>query len=256
MNKLQNPIRAIIVDDESAFHQTITNLLSKQETQIRIVGFARSVREGIDLIKQEKPDLVFLDIKLPDGTGFDILTAFENIPFNLIFTTAYDQFAIEAFHFSAVDYLMKPIDPDLLWAALARVAETVEKSRTYERLSVLAENLETTNQLQKKMVLKDIDTMHIVKLKEIEYCEAQGSYTRFFLVNNKEILVSRSLIDFEDMLANSGFMRSHRSYIINLERVVQLERTGGITTVMESGKKLPVSIRKKEKVIQHFERLT
>ena len=210
---------------------------------------AEGVETGLNLIKQTSFDLLFLDINLPDGSGFDLVHRLERRDFEIIFVTAYDQYAIDAFKISAIDYLLKPIAPDLLQKAISKV-NTEASIATSDRLMILDEKLERAFDQNEKIILKDADTMQIVEIRDILYCEAKGSYTQFYLANNLQILTSSHLKEYERILEPYGFIRCHNSYMINLYQVKSLNKSDGGTIIMKSDKRLPLSTRKKPKVIE------
>ncbi len=242
-------IKSVIIDDEKPFINSLRSVL-KTETDIMILGEARGVEEGIALINQTEPDLVFLDIQMSDGTGFDLLKKLDRRDFNLIFITAYDQYAIDAFRFSAMDYLLKPLLSEHLYAALDRVRERLESNKINLQLSVLMDNMENMARNSKKIILREADTMHIVRLDEILYCEADGSYTTFFLTGKRKIIVSQHLKEFENYLSPCGFFRGHRSHLINVSKILRFDKVDGGVVHIEEGKNLSISLRKKEQLLQ------
>ncbi len=242
-------IKSLIIDDEKPFINSLRSIL-KTEKDIQIIGEARSVEEGISMINETEPDLIFLDIQMSDGTGFDLLKKANRRDFHVIFITAHDQHAIEAFRFSAIDYLLKPLLSQHLYAALEKVREKTEASKINLQLSVLLDNMETMSRSNKKIILRESETLHILKLDEILYCEADGSYTNFFLTEKRKIVVSQHLKEFEDYLSPSGFFRGHRSYLINVSKILRFDRLDRGTVLIEGGNKLSISLRKKDKLLQ------
>lgn len=239
-------LRALVVDDELAFVSTLTAMLSARKGMLELVGAARSVQEGVAQIKSLQPNLIFLDIKMGDGTGFDVLRRIEGHPVQVIFVTAYDHYAVEAFQFSAVDYLLKPVDSQDLWRAVGRAARSIDLERQKLQWHVLMDNLSAQLRDRKKLILKEAEAMHIVQLKDILWCEAEGSYTRFIMENGDRILVSHNLKEYERTLQANGFYRVHRSHMVNLAKIRKVDKRDGAILVLQGGYELPVSVRKRE----------
>ena len=242
-------IRCAIIDDEKPFINTLRAMLKRQD-DLMVVGEARSVNSGVKLINELEPDLVFLDIQMSDGTGFDLLQKLDRRDFRVIFITAHDHFAIEAFKFSAMDYILKPLISDELYRAIDKVRQSIEKDRINLQLSVLMDNLNEISRDKKRIILRESETMHIIQLDEILWCEADGSYTIFYLSEDRKIMVSKHLKEFEDYLSPNGFFRAHRSHLINLNKVRKFDRSDGGIIYLENNVALPISVRKKEKLAE------
>lgn len=240
-------INSIIIDDEPKARETIGEMLLIYCKNINIIGQADSVESGIKAINTLNPDLVFLDIKLPDGSGFDILKHFYPPLFKVIFITAYDDYAIQAFKFSAVDYVLKPIDPDDLIAAVGKVEEAqIQKEDISMKLNALFSNYSSNRNEEKKIVLKTQKSIHVISVKDIVRCEADQSYTTFILTNGNKIMVSKTIKEFDEMLSLYGFYRIHQSHLINLSLVDYYEKGDGGLVIMKDKSSIPVSQRKKD----------
>jgi two-component system LytT family response regulator len=238
-------LKGVIIDDELKSRESLQILLQDFCEDIEVCALCQNVSEGVAAINTCKPDVVFLDIQMQRETGFDLLSRFEKIDFELIFTTAHSEFAIKAFKFSAIDYLLKPIDITELQAAL----EKVRKKKNHgisERLEQLIHNLKPAATQKYKLALPTGDGLVFVKIDEILYCEAEGNYTQIHLVNGTKHLVSRTLKEYDDMLTDQDFFRIHNSYLINLNMIKNYVRGEGGYVVMSNGKSLDVSRRKKE----------
>lgn len=242
-------IRTVLIDDEYTVIGTLKNLL-KGFDNIDVIGEADGVESGCKLIEQEQPDLILLDIQMKDGTGFDLLRKIGDIRSKIIFITAFDQHAVEAFRFSAVDYLLKPVTSDMLAEAINKVDATMDSERLNLQLSVLMENLQHTGSNRKKIILKESDSVHLVSIEDILWCKAESNYTVFHLSDDREIMVSHTLKEYESTLENSGFYRIHRSYIVNLKKIERFDRGDGGMIFLEGGQTLPVSVRKKDKMME------
>ena len=247
-------LRTLIIDDEAHVRKTLSNMIREECNDITLITPADGVQSGLKAIDRENPDLVLLDIKMDDGTGFDLLKQAEPINFKLIFITAYDQYAVQAFKFSAVDHLLKPVDPEELVNAINKARESIEYDFS-TNLKVLGENLDTKDVKEKKIILRTSDTIHLVKVKNISYCESDQSYTTFYLKSGQKIVVSKTLREFEDMLKDSGFFRVHKSFLVNISTIERFEKADGGFLVMENEDRVPVSSRKKEELMQLFEKL-
>ena len=248
-------LSTLIIDDEPHIRRSLSRILENECKNVNLVGTAGSVDEGIAAIEKHSPELVLLDIKMDDGTGFDLLNKLQPINFKVIFITAYDQYAIQAFKYSAVDYLLKPVNPDDLVNAVKRVDEMVQQDFSIQ-LKVLNENLSTGNSRDKKIILKTSDTVHLVRINDIAYCEADLSYTRFYLAGGEKILVSKTLLEFEDLLRDAGFFRVHKSFLVNLSMIAKFKKDDGGYLIMENNDRVPVASRKREELLEIFERLS
>jgi two-component system LytT family response regulator len=229
-------------------------MVEEECSNVKLLKSADGVKSGLKAINEQNPDLVLLDIKMDDGTGFDLLKHAEPINFKVIFITAFDQYAIQAFKFSAIDYLLKPVDPEDLVDAVNRAEQMVQQNLSTQ-LRVLDENLKSQDLKGKKIILRTSDTIHLVKVSDISYCEADISYTNFYLADGQKILVSRTLREFEDMLKEFGFFRVHKSFLVNLFAISKFEKADGGYLVMENNDRVPVATRKKEELMGLFERI-
>lgn len=240
--------RTIIVDDEAKGRQSLIKMLQLLHAPVEIVAEAASVETAVALIDSHKPQLVFLDIQLQKGTGFDVLEQLQFKDFQLIFVTAYDQYALKAFRYAAMDYLTKPIDPDQLQEALQRLPAKETPTYNSEKIHALQAN---KNELH-RLALNDAQGIQLVKVQDIIYCSAQNNYTEFHLKDGQKHLVSKTLKEYEELLSEAGFFRVHQSYLINLEEVSQYLKQDGGYVQMSDGSLIGVSRRKKEELLRHF----
>jgi two-component system, LytTR family, response regulator len=248
-------IKTLIVDDEDNVREVMRKLLNEYCENVSVVAEANSVKSGINAIKKYNPDLVLLDIKMGDGTGFDLIDNIETINFKVIFVTAFEEYAVKAFKFSALDYILKPVDPDELIEAVKRTEEVMQHEMQLQ-LSAFSSNMENTDVPRKKLVLKTLDNIFLVKLEDITYCESDGAYTKFHSFDQKEIMVSRSLKEYQEMLSDQGFFRVHKSFLINLSHILRFEKTDGGFVVLTNEDRVPVSSRKKDQLMSLFEKLS
>lgn len=234
--------KTIIIEDENRLREALSIMLEMVAgDSIQIIGYADSVDEAKKMIERLKPDLVFMDIMLKDGTGFEVLQQLAFHSFHLIFTTAYEQHAVNAFKYSAIDYLLKPIDPQELKMAIERIALFKERVLENHQINQLQTNLTKTPD---RIVLPTQEAMYVVKLDQIIRCETSGSYTTFFLVDGRKIMVSKPLKNYEDILVPPLFFRVHQSHLINVNAILSYSREGMIH--MNDKSAVPVSRAKKE----------
>ncbi|WP_228012143.1 LytR/AlgR family response regulator transcription factor [Flavobacterium hungaricum] len=234
--------KTIIVEDEKRISEALSIMLEMAAPDtIQIIAYAESVDEAVKLIDRLKPDLVFMDIMLQNGTGFDVLQQISFNSFHLIFTTAYEQHAINAFKYSAVDYLLKPIDPEELKTAIERIEVQQQRVLQKQQLTELQHNLSKTPD---RIILPTQEAMYVVKLEQIIRCETSGSYTTFFLTDGRKIMVSKPLKNYEDLLEPPLFFRIHQSHLININAIVSYSREGMVH--MNDKSVVPISRGKKE----------
>lgn len=238
-------MRAIIVDDEEMARVALKSILEVHFPNVKVVASCQNVPEAVQEINSLCPDLVFLDIEMPEYDGFDLLKFFrpENIDFSIIFITAYSEYALQAFEISAVDYLLKPLRIEHLERALDKVSPKIDR----EKYKILQENL--TSETEKKLVLQTSDNAYIVHIKDILYLEAEGSYTKFFTETHKEILVSKKLAQYEFLEKMPQFFRSHRSFIVNLNKIKRVDKKN-FTIEMLGGKEVYLAQDRKNELLQ------
>ncbi len=247
-------LNTVIIDDEVHIRDSLTKLLARYCPQVSVTGMAGSVTDGIRVIREFHPDLVLLDIQLEDGTGFDILNALPSVDFKVIFITAYDQYAVQAFRFSAVDYLLKPVNPEML-AASVRRAENLIKEHQILQMKALQENLKNIDHQNKKIILKTTENIYLLELKSITCCESDDNYTKVYTTEGDRILVSRTLKEYDEMLNGCGFYRVHKSFLVNLAHVRRFEKQDGGFIVLTNDLKVPVASRKREEVLGLLEKM-
>jgi two-component system LytT family response regulator len=248
-------IKAVIIDDEKKSRETLRGLIQTFCNDITILAEADGFINGIEIIKKHNPEVVFLDIQMPDGSGFRLLESIKNITFDVIFTTAYDQFAIKAIRYSALDYLLKPIVPEELQNAVEKVKQNRKKGNLKSNIEVLLENVSSGSNDPKKIVLSTSEGMHIVKVCDIIRCESDDYYTKFFLVDGKKIMVSKTLKENEQLLSEHNFIRPHKSHLVNINYIKSYIKTDGGYLVLTNDFKVPVSRRKKEKILEIINQL-
>jgi len=246
-------IKAIIIDDIEQARLTLKKDLRVYAPDIEIIGEANGVIEGAKLLKNIKPDILFLDIQMQDGSGFDLLDILKEINFKIIFITASDAHAIKAFRYAAIDYLLKPVDPDELVSALKKYRE--QKLNENEKYQLLNESLKNHQKPHERLALHTQDKIFIVNINDIIRCESNVNYTEFFFNTGKKLLVTKTLKDFEDLLSDQGFYRVHQSHLVNTKYIKEFVKTDGGYLMMNDGGSIPVSTRKRPEVIKMLEEL-
>jgi two-component system LytT family response regulator len=237
---------AILIDDIESLREYFKGVLSKINSDIEVVAEADNLIDGIKLIKKLNPSVVFLDIEMPNHSGLEILDFFsdDEINFHLVFVTAHSHYAVNAFELSAVDFMLKPVTTEALEKTLAKIKKSVSNNLS---LNTLKENLATKE--ASKIALNSSDSISIVPIAEILYLKAEGPYTQFFLENGNSITVSKSIMAYDDILPQSVFFRAHRSYVVNLNQIRQIDKKNFVLK-LSNGDEVPLSQHKKNELIE------
>lgn len=239
-------MRALIVEDKAYIRKGLISLLNLIDAQIEVIGECESVKDSVVVAKACNPDLIFLDINLTDGTAFDFLEQTESLNFKVIFITAYEEYALQALKFGAVDYLLKPVDVDELEAAIKKIVKLPVKEQKQQINTVK----QLWNNEGSKLILSLQDSFQVIDLNELMFCESDNGYTSFYSSDGKKYMVSKTLKEFEDRLLLANFTRPHQSFMVNLKFIDKYEKSGAI--FLKNGKKIPVSSRKKESFLSTF----
>ena len=239
-------MNALVIEDKAYIRKALINLLQIVNPEVNIIGECESVKEAVVVTKACTPDLVFLDINLSDGTGFDFLDQTDQLDFKVIFTTAYEEFALQALKIGAVDYLMKPIDPEELQLALSKVREK-STGRQKEQINRAKK---AWYQDEATLLLSLSDSLQVINLHELLYCESDKGYTTFHLSNGKKYMASKPIKAYEEQLEKVNFTRPHQSFMVNLKFIDKYDKSGTIYLI--NGKQIPVSFRKKESFLNRF----
>ncbi|MCX7549636.1 LytR/AlgR family response regulator transcription factor [Xanthomarina sp. F2636L] len=244
---------AIIVEDLIDALQLLKNDLKIRHPEIEVIATAQNVVEAAKLLRKKQPDILFLDIMLGDGTGFDILEIFPDLKSKIIFVTASDEFAIRAFKFAAIDYVLKPYSYEELDLAVTRAKKQIQPNK--ERLTILKETLSAPEKKPDKISLHTLDKIIIVNLDDIVRCESDSNNTMFHLRDKRKIFVTKTLKYFADMLKSYNFIRIHQSHLVNLECVSEYIKTDGGYLMLKNGENVPVSVRKKVEIIEILDKM-
>jgi two-component system, LytTR family, response regulator len=247
-------IRAIIVDDIDSIRNKNSSLIKEHCPNVAIIAEANDVKTGVEAICKYLPDLVFLDVEMPDGTGFDLLQQLQPINFKVIFVTGFQDFAIKAFRFSAIDYLLKPIDPVDLIEAVKKTEEVLSKETLALTFNTLFSNIERPKDLQ-KIVLKTAEKLYSVNVQDIVHCESEKNYTTFHFINAPKLVVSTTLKEYETLLVPHGFFRAHQSHLINMLYFDHFVKSDGGTIVMKNKAAIPLATRKKEEFLALLDKI-
>jgi two-component system LytT family response regulator len=244
-------ITALLIDDDSNLRNGMKSLLARYAPEIRIIGEADSVEAGAKIVLQNPPQVVFLDIHLGDGSGFDLLEEVNQrgkLNSQIVFITAHEQYAIKAFRFSALDFLLKPVDPEELQKVIEKLKQVIDKNDSVAHIDLLLENIRKKVDNFKRIALSNSDGIHLFEVSDIIRCESEDNYTKFYIKNSKPILISKTLKEYEELLTEHGFERIHQSHLINLAYLKSYIKKDGGYVVMADNAHLPISQRKKERL--------
>jgi two-component system, LytTR family, response regulator len=247
-------ITAVIVDDEFQSRNILSKIILQVAPEIKLVGQAADTNEAFFAINDLNPQLVFLDIMMRGETGFDLLQRFSHFPFDIIFTTAYNEFAIKAFKYNAIDYLLKPIDKEELRLAVDRAKERI-KNRHHaspEQMDNFFQSINGRQNIQNKIAVPTADGFEIIELNNILYCQSSSSYTYFHLAEKRKLISSYPLKQYDEILGERNFFRAHKSFLVNLSHVKNYRKGEGGTIVMTDGQEIEVSRRNKEALMKIF----
>jgi two-component system, LytTR family, response regulator len=239
---------AVIIDDEEGARESLANILKNYVPEVEVLGKAASAHEGYDLIKKVSPQLVFLDVEMPNENAFDLIDKFDSVDFEIIFVTAYDHYAIQAIKSSALDYLLKPIDIDDLKSAVAKLEYKISQPQKDEQFDLLLDSV-NSNKPHKKIAIPESDGLMFVDVNDILRCESDGNYTIIYLKSEKRVVSSKTLGDYAEILKNNEFFRTHRSHLINLNEIHKFVKGDGGYILMSDKSEVEISRRKKQEFL-------
>lgn len=245
-------LKAILIDDEFHCTESLKIELNSFCPEVEVAGICNDPREGAKLIQDINPDVIFLDIEMPWMSGFELLSNLTDIDFSVIFTTAYNQYAIKAFKFSAVDYLLKPIDTDELQAAVAKVSSLKSLRFNRKHLSLLLENLNPEYKPSSKIVLPSSDGLEFIQVSEIIRIESESNYSHIYLENDKKIFLAKTLKDLEELLSEHSFIRVHNSHIVSENHIRKYHSSDGGFIELSDSSKVPLSRTRRPDFINRF----
>lgn len=245
-------LNILIVDDEQDSRDTLENYLVKYCDNVTIIDKCENIADAKKVIEKQSLDIVFLDVEMPFGNGFDLLDSLKETNFEVIFVTAFSHYAIKALNLSASYYLLKPVDIDELVDAVEKVRKNLESNDIQLHTKVLIDNLSQVNKQNQKVILPLIDGFEVARVEEILYCKAEDNFTRFFLKDGKEMLICRTLKHYSEALQECGFCRIHRSYLINLDYVSKYNKGKGGFVTLSNGTELEVSASRKNGFLEAF----
>jgi len=245
-------LKAIIIEDEAVSREILRNYITSYCPDVTILGEAPNIDEGQSLIKSKQPDLVFLDIEMPFGNGFDLLERLDDINFEVVFITAYSNYAIKALNISAAYYILKPIDIDELVTAVGKISANIKNKTSISSTKVLAENIKSISNKDQKIVLPQMDGFEVIKIADIVRLEAADNYTIFYLSNSKKYTISKTLKYYEDLLSEFGFLRTHKSHLINLSEVTKYKKGKTGQAMMSDGSSALITATMKKEFVKWF----
>ena len=243
-------LNVVVIEDELRTREAIINIIDKNCPETAVVGSGYNVESGIEAINTYRPDILLIDVELSDGNAFDILRRVNGLDSQIIFVTAHEEYALQAIKFSAFDYILKPFTAMELSEAVLRAGRAAAKKVSDLSIKTLLNNID--NKEDKKIVLKSTDDIHLIKITDIIRCEADSSYTHFFLNDGTELTISNTLKEYDELLADYNFFRVHHSHLVNLNKIVKFRKGSTGYLLMSDGSEVPVSSRKKDRLIEKF----
>ncbi len=249
-------MKVVVVDDEQNIREGIVDIINNYCPEVKSVFEASDVSSALQIINQVNPDILILDISLGNETSFDILDRLNYADFKIIFVTAYEEYAVKAIKISALDYLVKPLNPKELIQAVNNAHKQLESDQTELKLEALLTNIKNISEGVKKIILKTSDSIFMVNIRDIIRCESDDYYTKFHLIDNRKIMVSKTLKEYEELLSEYGFFRSHQSHMVNLYFMDHFDKKSGGTIFMKDNSKVPVSSRKRNALLKVIDNLS
>ena len=243
-------MKILVVDNETNIRESIVQMIENFCPFDAEIYQAIGVLDGLKAITEINPNILFLDVELDDGTGMDLLSKLSEIDFHVVFITAHNKYAIDAFRYSAIDFLLKPIQPDELIDAFDKISKQAKNKNLLEQIHIMQDSLNKIASSGKKIVLKDSNSIYFVNVNDIIRCESDGQYTEFYIDNLKKIVISKPLKEYEELLEPYGFIRPHHSHIINTNKILRFDKVDGGSLIMQNNDEIPVSHRKKTQILK------
>lgn len=245
-------MRSLIIEDEQDNRENLRLLLQNYCPDVEVVGEGINVQSGLEAIRKHKPELVFLDVEMPDGTGFDLLRSLPKLEFEVIFVTAYSHYAIRAIKFNALDYILKPIDISELSEAVEKATRQAEQQDSMLKIQNLLSNLHTREVQNRRLPLASAESLRLVELKDIIRLQGENNYTRFYLTEGPPLLVSRTLKEYATQLEESDFLRVHQSHVVNVNHITSFVKSEGGYLVMRDGSQVGIARNRKQMVLERL----
>ncbi|NVK05440.1 MAG: response regulator transcription factor [Flavobacteriia bacterium] len=249
---MSSELKAILVDDEKDSRDSLRHYITEYCQDVRILGEAENIKIALEQIARHQPDVVFLDVEMPFGNAFDLLDQIDDIQFEVIFVTAFSDYAVQALNMSASYYIMKPVDIDELVAAVEKVRVNRDQQTELKHARILADNVKTENKQMEKVVLPLIDGFEVIRVNEIAYCKAEDNFTEFHLKSGGTKMICRPLKFYEELLSSHDIFRIHKSYLVNLQFVARYRKGKGGSVVLENGVELDVAASRKKDLLDRF----
>jgi two-component system, LytTR family, response regulator len=243
-------MKILVIDNDTIIREGLVKLIQLELNDEVFIEQATGVEDGLFKIDSFQPEVVFLDVEMDDGTGFDLMSRVVSPKFQLVFVTAFNKYAVNAFKFSAIDFLLKPIDSLELKETLRKITQSLQQKDLINQLSVLKESINRLQNPDQKIVLKDSKSLYFIRVNEILYCQAESSYTTFHLVDGQKIVVTKTLKEYEQLLEPFNFIRTHHSYLVNSTKILRLDKGDGGCLILEDKTTVPISQRKWEHILQ------
>jgi len=240
--------KVLIIDDEKKIQVVLKGIIETFIENVEVVSMAKNVADGVEQILLYKPDIVVLDIEMPDGTGFDLLQQLPGIDFSLIFCTAFNEYAIKAFKYNAIDYILKPFDPEDVITAITKAKENRIIKEQSKQVDKLLSFMHDNKKKNDKIVLKTATDIYVVQINNIYNCQSDGGYTIFMFNDDRKILISTNLKSYEDILYEHGFIKTHKSHLVNTNHIDRVRKKDGGFIVLNNGREIPISSRKRDAI--------
>ncbi len=247
-------IKAVLIEDNPSIQRLVTNMLQEHQDVV-LIGVASDVDEGVTLLESKETDIVFLDIEMPDGDGFDVLRKLSIIDFQVVFITAHEKYALKAIKFSALDFLLKPIKSSELLVSIRKARVEIDRKQMQQQIQTLMDNLKSNKEQPLKIVVKDKYGLQVIAIEDIIRLEGDGNYTTFFINNKAPVFTSKGLKEYENLLEQPLFFKSHQSHMVNLAFLDRYDRKEGDQLFLSDGSKIPLATRRKDLLLERLEKM-
>jgi two-component system LytT family response regulator len=247
--------KIVLIDDGKMIQRSLRGIIESFIEEVEIVGLANNVAQGIEQINLHQPDIVILDIEMPDGTGIDLLKQLDSINFALVFCTTHDGYALQAFKYNAIKYILKPFDIEEVILAIRKAKESLKIKEQSKRVGQLLSFIQDNKSKKEKIVLKTVSDIFVLAIKDIYNCQADGGYTIFMFKNERKITVSNNLKTYESILLQHNFIKTHRSHLVNVNYIERINKKDGGSVILDNSRELPLSNRKRESILEMISKI-